>query len=61
MVDNIIGRMIDEIGLSENEVKVVATGGFSSLIASESKYIKYIDKMLTLDGLQIIYERNKSK
>lgn len=61
MVDNIIGRMIDEIGLSEKEVKVVATGGFSSLIASESKYIKYIDKMLTLDGLQIIYERNKSK
>ena len=42
------------------EVKtVVGTGGFSSLIASESKYINKIDKLLTFDGLRIIYERNK--
>lgn len=61
MVDFIIERMIHEIGCDEKEIKVVATGGFSNLISSESKYIKIIDKMLTLDGLQIVYERNKSK
>lgn len=61
MVDFIIERMIHEIGCYEKEIKVVATGGFSTLISSESKYIKVIDKMLTLDGLQIVYERNKSK
>ncbi|WFA07716.1 type III pantothenate kinase [Tissierella sp. Yu-01] len=61
MVDHIIGKMIDEMNVDENKIKVVATGGFSSLIASESKYIKIIDKLLTLDGLRIIYERNKSK
>ena len=61
MVDFIIERMIHEIGCDEKEIKVVATGGFSNLISSESKYIKVIDKMLTLDGLQIVYERNKSK
>lgn len=58
MVDYIIERMIGEIG-GEKQVKVIGTGGFSSLIASESKYIDKIDKMLTLEGLRIIYERNK--
>lgn len=61
MVDYIIEKMIKEMNLDEAEVNVVATGGFSLLIASESKYINIIDKMLTLDGLRIIYERNKSK
>lgn len=59
MVDYIIERMIEELR-EEGEVKtVVGTGGFSSLIASESKYINKIDKLLTLEGLRIIYGRNK--
>jgi len=59
MVDYIIEKMIKEMDVEQVDITVVATGGFSSLIASESKYIKIIDKMLTLDGLRIIYERNK--
>lgn len=59
MIDYIIEKMIKEMEETENSVKVVATGGFSNLIASESKYIKKIDKMLTLDGLRIVFERNK--
>lgn len=59
LVDYIIEKMIDEMGSNDNQVNIIATGGFSNLIASESKYIKKIDKFLTLDGLRIIYERNK--
>ncbi len=61
MVDYIIEKMIKEMNADKDKIKVVATGGFSRLIASESKYIKIIDSWLTLDGLRIIYERNKSK
>lgn len=59
MVDYIIGKMIEEMGSSNEEIKVIATGGFGSLIGKESKYIEKVDKMLTLDGLRIIYERNR--
>lgn len=59
MVDYIIEKMIKEMEQDEGKVNIIATGGFSSLIASESKYIKKIDKLLTLDGLRIVFERNK--
>lgn len=59
LVDNIIEKMKYELR-EEGEVKtVVATGGFASLIASESEHINKVDKLLTLDGLRIIYKRNK--
>lgn len=59
LVDYLIERIKDEMK-EEGEIKtVVGTGGFSSLIASESKYINEIDKLLTLEGLHIIYGRNK--
>ncbi|WP_425447845.1 type III pantothenate kinase [Dethiothermospora halolimnae] len=57
LVDAIVGKMKKEL---KGEVKtVVATGGLSKLIASESETINNIDKYLTLEGLRIIYERNK--
>ena len=59
LVDYIVERMMEELK-DEGEVKtVIGTGGFSSLIGSESKYINKIDKLLTFDGLRIIYGRNK--
>lgn len=57
MVDYLIEKMIEE--MEADNVKIIATGGFSNLIASESKYIKTIDKLLTLEGLRIIFERNR--
>ena len=56
LVDSILERMIAKLG---PDTKCVATGGLSHLIADESKYISEVNDMLTLDGLRIIYERNR--
>ncbi|BEP30170.1 type III pantothenate kinase [Helicovermis profundi] len=56
-VEYIVKRMKKEI--NEDNVKVVATGGLSNLIASEAELIDVVDKYLTLDGLYYIYSMNK--
>ena len=55
----IVKKVIEESGL-EN-VKVVATGGLGSIIADETDVIEVYDRMLTLDGLRMIYEKNASR
>ncbi len=55
-VDYIVGRMKDE--LSEDGIKVVATGGLARLIAGESREIQHINSLLTLEGLRIIHDMN---
>jgi len=55
-VDEIVRRMKEELG---QEVYVVATGGLANLIAKESKTINVVESFLTLEGLRMIYERNK--
>jgi len=59
LVDFIIEKMMEEMEEEGKVNTVVGTGGFSSLIANESRYINRIDKLLTLYGLRIIYNRNK--
>ncbi|MCD6319767.1 MAG: type III pantothenate kinase [Candidatus Desulfofervidaceae bacterium] len=39
---------------------VIATGGFASLIASEVKEIDKVEEHLVLEGLRILYEKNKN-
>ncbi|MCM1541575.1 MAG: type III pantothenate kinase [Blautia sp.] len=41
------------------EIKVVATGGLGRLIADETDSIDVYDSSLTLDGLRIIYDKNR--
>ncbi|MFI3200790.1 MAG: type III pantothenate kinase [Eubacteriales bacterium] len=41
------------------ELKVVATGGLGRIIADEIEEIPIYDPSLTLDGLRIIYEKNR--
>lgn len=56
-VDYIVRRMKKELG--DEDTKVIATGGLSKLIASESETIDVVNGLLTLEGLRIIYDRNK--
>ncbi len=57
LVDYIVRRMKKE--LKYEDIKVIATGGLSNMIASESETIEIVDKFLTLDGLKIIYDMNR--
>ncbi len=41
------------------DVKVIATGGLSRMIAQQTDQIDIVDTILTLDGLQMIYDRNR--
>jgi type III pantothenate kinase len=56
LVDGILARIIEELGA---EPLVIATGGLARQISGDSRYIKEIDDMLTLDGLLILFERNR--
>jgi len=56
-VDGIVSRMIDEFS---SQPLVIATGGFASLIARESKTIGQVNPLLTLEGLRIINNMNIS-
>lgn len=57
LVDGVLSQMIAELG---SQPRVIATGGLAPLIADGSKFIEQVDQTLMLDGLRLIYERNKS-
>jgi type III pantothenate kinase len=60
LVDGILERIIKETQGQDAVVpKVIATGGLARLIVDDSRFIDTIDDMLTLDGLRLIYERNR--
>ncbi|WP_018888025.1 type III pantothenate kinase [Paenibacillus massiliensis] len=55
-VDGIVARIRQEM---QAEPTVIATGGLAELIAGETTSIQEIAPLLTLDGLRIIFERNR--
>lgn len=57
LVDRVLERMIGEM---RTVPRVVATGGLAHILNGFSKFIEVFDGTLTLDGLRLVYERNKT-
>jgi type III pantothenate kinase len=57
LVDGILARIRSEV---PDLKTVIATGGLATLFAEESEHIDDVDPELTLKGLKIIYDRNRT-
>jgi type III pantothenate kinase len=57
-VDGIVERIREEFGTKPT---IVATGGLAELVYGESKTIEIFNPLLTLEGLRIIYDRNRTE
>ena len=56
-VDEIVRRIRGELGV---EARAVATGGLAELVAPHSSTIERVDPFLTLTGLRLVWELNRS-
>jgi type III pantothenate kinase len=54
MIDGIVRRIEEELG----EARLLATGGFASVVVPFTETIEEVDDMLTLKGLRLIHARN---
>jgi type III pantothenate kinase len=55
-VDGIVDAIREELGA---DAPVVATGGLAELIAPHSRTVSRVDPHLTLEGLRIVWGRNR--
>jgi len=58
MVDGMVARIRKEMGA---DAYVIATGGFARRIAAESGTIQEVDRLLTLEGLRLLYRINRKE
>jgi type III pantothenate kinase len=55
LVDGMVRRVAAELG---GDPAVIGTGGLIDILAAESSTIQHVDRLLTLKGLRIIYQKN---
>ncbi len=58
-VNHLVEKIKQE--MKEEGIKVVATGGLAKFIAPEARSIDEVNGRLVLEGLRIIYEKNKAE
>jgi type III pantothenate kinase len=58
MVDGLARRIRGEVARGEQAI-VIATGGLAEVLSSETRSIQHVDPDLTLDGLRLIWTRNR--
>lgn len=56
LVDALVRRITTELGA---DARVIATGGLAGLVAADCQTIHEVVPTLTLDGLRLLYERNR--
>ena len=59
MIRGMKEEMAAETGRDPSGIKVVATGGMATMVESGVSCIDVIDRRLTLEGLQLLYEKNR--
>lgn len=57
LVDGMVHRIHEELGYDST---VIATGGLARLVERDSTTIERVEEYLTLDGLRLLYELNRS-
>lgn len=57
MIDGMVTKIEQELGIEE--AIVIGTGGFSELVASQTESFTHVNPNLTLEGLRIIWEKNR--
>lgn len=56
LVDGVLEKIIAELPVKP---RVIATGGLARSVGPASRYIEKVEDTLTLEGLRLVYERNK--
>ena len=60
LVDGLVNRIREDVdGFGGDDITVVATGHGAPLVLSDLKTIQHYDQHLTLDGLRLVFERNR--
>ena len=58
-MEHLIRLAREELG--EPDCKVIATGGLAAIIASHTDLIDVVDDELVLEGLRLIYDRERGR
>ena len=61
-IEYLVKKIKDEMvesGDDRKKIKVIATGGLARLVTEETNEIDELNGLLTLEGLRILYEKNK--